>query len=229
MSEQTTPVAPNTPPVTPDAEARAIGFWEKNSKKIMIAGLAVIVVIGGYFGYKNLVQIPKEEKAAEAMFKAEDYFRQDSLAKALNGDGINLGFLKVIDKHSGTDAANLAHYYAGACYLGLGDFTNAAKYLKDFSTSSDVMKSRALGLLGDATSELGKKEEAVDYYKKAGAAFAEDEYFSSEYLFRAGYLLESLGKNKEAAEQYKKIKEKYPNTQRGYDIDKYLARLGELN
>jgi TolA-binding protein len=55
-----------------------------------------------------------------------------------------------------------------------------------------------------------------------------DDYNSPEYLFRAGYLSESMNKNDQAIELYKKIKEKYPNSQRAYDIDKYLARLGEI-
>jgi len=50
---------------------------------------------------------------------------------------------------------------------------------------------------------------------------------SSEYLFRAGLLLEMAGKNKEAIEVYKQIKEKFPRTEKGFAIDKYLARLGE--
>ncbi len=44
------------------------------------------------------------------MFKAEEYYRMDSLNLALNGDGQNLGFLKVIDRYGGTDAGNLADF-----------------------------------------------------------------------------------------------------------------------
>ena len=51
---------------------------------------------------------------------------------------------------------------------------------------------------------------------------------SPEYLFRAGYLYETLGKNKDAIEMYQLIKSKYPASQRGYDIDRYLARLGAI-
>jgi TolA-binding protein len=57
--------------------------------------------------------------------------------------------------------------------------------------------------------------------------FPEDQMLSSEYLFRAGLLLEMAGKNKEAVEVYKQIKEKFPRTEKGFGIDKYLARLGE--
>jgi hypothetical protein len=43
------------------------------------------------------------------MFQAVYYFEADSLDKALNGDGNNLGFLEIIDEYSVTDAANLAN------------------------------------------------------------------------------------------------------------------------
>ena len=131
-----------------------------------------------------------------------------------------------MSKYGGTKAANLASFYAGSCYLKLGDFNNAVKYLKDFSTPVEQLQARAYGLLGDAYSELDKKGEAVEEYKKAGTLFEKDELLSPEYLYRAGYLLESMGKNSEAIEMYQVIKDKYPTSQRGADIDKYLARLG---
>lgn len=101
---------------------KAIGFWEKNSKKIITVSVAIIVIVGGYLGYKNFIQMPKEQKANEELFAAENYFRKDSFNLALNGAGSTPGFLKVISKYSGTKAANLAHFYAGASYLQLGEF-----------------------------------------------------------------------------------------------------------
>ncbi|MFX5999199.1 hypothetical protein ABTF05_22725, partial [Acinetobacter baumannii] len=74
--------------------------------------------------------------AADALFKAQQYFAIDSLNLVLNGDGQNKGALYVIKNYGGTKAANLAHYYAGVSYLKLGDFNNAVKYLKDFSTDA---------------------------------------------------------------------------------------------
>ncbi|MGI8638094.1 MAG: YfgM family protein [Segetibacter sp.] len=201
------------------------GFWENNKKLIVGILLAIVVVAGGWMLYKNMVVAPKEDRAAEAMFKAEEYFRNDSLAVALNGDGQNKGFLNVIKNFDGTKAANLAHFYAGVIYLKTHDFNNAVKQLKDFSTDSKQIQMIAYGRLGDAYSELGKKDEAVDYYKKAGKEFEADQFYSSEFLFRAGYLLESMGKNSEAIAVYKEIKEKFPKTEKGFSIDKYIYRL----
>jgi TolA-binding protein len=206
---------------------RVTGFWQKNSRNLAIALAAVVAVGGGIAAYKYFVSGPKLEKSNEAIFRAENYFRLDSLQLALNGDATNPGFVKIIDKYSGTPAANLAQFYAGASYLRLGDFKNAEKYLKDFSTSAVQVNARAKSLLADAYAEQGKKEEAAKLYREAAGLFEKDEFNSSEYLFRAGFLYESLGKNTEAIEAYKTIKEKYPRSERGFEVDKYLARLGE--
>ena len=204
-------------------------FWASNGKVLTYVIAGLVVVIGGYFAYKNFYKAPQEEKAAEAIWKAEDYFKQDSFNLALNGDGLNQGFLKVISKYSGTKAGDLSKFYAGSCYLHMGDFNNAIKYLKDFSTDQVEVKIRATGLLGDAYSELGKKQEAIDYYKKAGTLFEDDDVNSPEYLFRAAMLNQELGKNKDAIELLHIIKDKYPQSQRAFEADKYLGKLGDLN
>ena len=207
---------------------RAKGFWEKNSKLILYISSAVILLAGGYLGYKYLVQVPNEQKAEEEIFKAETNFRKDSISLALNGNISTPGFIKVIKKYGGTKTGNLARLYAGECYLQLGDFKNAAKYLEEFDAhGAKQVEAKAEGLLGDAYSEMKQNDKAIEHYKKAGTIFPEDAFLSSEYLFRAGMLYELAGKNKEAIEIYEQIKEKFPRTEKGYNIDKYLARLGE--
>jgi len=214
-------------PEATDPLDKITGTWNQYGKQISIALAAVVIVVGGYFGYKYFISEPNEKKAQEAIFPAESWFRIDSLKLALEGDNMNPGFLKIISRYSGTKAANLAHFYAGSCYLKLGDFTNAAKQLSEFSTSELLVEARAKSLLADAYSESGKKEEAAKLYKEAGTLFEKDDYNSPQYLFRAGFLYESMGKTQEAIEMYKLIKEKYPQF-RDYDIDKYLGRLGSV-
>jgi tetratricopeptide (TPR) repeat protein len=210
--------------------AKAKDFWTRNSKIILIAGTALVVLVGGFWGYKNFVQGPKEEKAMEAMFKAEDYYRQDSVRLALNGDGQYQGFLKIIDKYNGTKAGNLARFYAGSCYLKLDDNANAIKHLEKFETDAKQIQQRAYKLLGDAYADMGKNSDAFDYYKKAARHFEKDETNSAEALFMAAYFADRVLKNqKEAIELFKELKEKYPNTQHGADADTYLAQLGVYN
>jgi tetratricopeptide (TPR) repeat protein len=214
---------------------RAKDFWTRYNRPVMIIAVIIILVAGGWLGYKKFYREPNEQKAADAMFKAESYHRNallsqapDSLIRlALNGDGANPGFLKVMSKFKGTDAANLSRLYAGECYLILNDNANAVKYLKDFKTSSKFFQARAYKLLADAYADQGKNKDALEYYKKAADHFKEDMENASESLFLAAYLAQTkLNNTKEAIELFKELKEKFPNTQRGSEADKYLARLG---
>jgi hypothetical protein len=206
---------------------RAKDFWSKYNKTIVTICAAIIVLGGGYLAYKYLYQEPREQKAYDAIFKAQDYFQKDSLRQALQGDGQFPGFDKIISQYGGTEAGNLAKYYAGASYLKLGDNTKAVKYLKDFKTDAKQVQARAYKLLGDAYANQGKNEDALTSYKKAGHEFEEDDVNSSEYLFLAAYFAERNLKNKkEAIDLYKEIKKKYPNTQYGFEADKFLAHAG---
>jgi predicted negative regulator of RcsB-dependent stress response len=202
-------------------------FWERNNKSILILLSAVIVLVGGYFAYKYWFKLPEEKKAVEAIAKAQEYFASDSLQLALNGDGRNAGFLKVISKYGGTPSGNLAKLYAGETYLQLGDYNNALKYLKDFDANGSVQtQALVYGLMGDAYSELKKNTEALENYKKASTTFEQNQALSSEYLFRAASLYEVMGKNKEAIELFQQLKDKYPRTERGFTAEKYLGKLG---
>jgi tetratricopeptide (TPR) repeat protein len=217
-----------TPAVSEPGRDKAQEFWNRNSKYIVYGFAAIVLLVGGYFIYQNYFKAPEEQKASEAMWRAEEFFRADSVRLALNGSGANQGFLRIISKYGGTKAGNLSRFYAGACYMKLGDFRNAIKHLKEFSTDDELLQVRTAGLLGDAYAETGKKNDAAESYKKAGTIFEEDNINSPEYLFRAGLLYETMGKPESAIEMYSIIKEKYSATPRGVEIDKYLARLGKV-
>ena len=200
-------------------------FSKKNQKSLTYALVAAIVLIGGFFGYTELYQKPREAKAADAMFMAEKYFANDSSNFVLNGDGQSKGVLYIIKEFSGTKAANLAKYYAGVSYFRMNDFNKSIEYLKDFSTDAKQIQAVAYGTLGDAYASLNKVDEAVSHYKKAGEYFPEDEAISSEYLFRAAAYLELNNKTDEAIELYTKIKNEYPKSEKGFMADKYINRL----
>ncbi|WP_345255869.1 tetratricopeptide repeat protein [Flaviaesturariibacter amylovorans] len=206
---------------------RAKDFWTRNNRLIMMLGLGVILLGGGYLGYKKLVKEPNEVKASEAMFRAENYYRADSLNLALNGDGQAPGFLKVISQYGGTKAGNLAHFYAGSIYLQQGDAAKAAKHLGEFETDAAQVQARAYKLLGDAYAEQNKAGDALSAYKKAAHHFEQDEVNASEYLFLAAYYAQRVANNpKEASDLFRELKNKYPRSTRGAEADKFLAQLG---
>jgi len=200
-------------------------FIKKFGKEIGIGLAVILLVLGGIFGYNEFILKPKEQKAAELLYKAQQYFSQDSSKLVLQGDGTNKGVLYVMSNYGGTKSATLCKYYAGVSYLKLGEFAKAIEYLKDFKTDAKQVQMVAYGCLGDAYAESGKKDDAFDYYVKAAHTFESDENGSAEYLFRAGLLSETLGKADKAVELYKEIKTKFPKSEKGTQIDKYIARL----
>lgn len=210
--------------------AKAKDFWSKYGRMLTIASVLIIVLAGGWYVYQNFFKNPKEAKATDAMFKAEEYYRLDSVNLALNGDGQNWGFLKVINTYGGTKAGNLANFYAGDCYIKLNDNEKAIKYLKKFSGDSKPVQARAYKLIGDAYADLGKNADALTYYKKAARHFEKDDINSAEYLFYAAYLADRVMKDqKEAIALYKELKEKFPKTNQAKEADNYLAQLGVYN
>lgn len=200
--------------------------WVNQNKTMLtyvVGGL--FAVVAAYLGFTKLYLEPKSREAVNQMFMAEKYFGQDSLDRALNGDGNYLGFIQIVDDYKWTPAANLAHYYTGVIYLKQGKFEDAISELKDFNGKDKMVTNMSLGALGDAYSELGKMDEAVDYYKKAAYHF-ENELTTPMFLKKAGMLLENQKKTAEAKKVYEEIKSKYPNTAEGREMDKYIARAG---
>jgi len=210
-----------------DSIHKAEEFFNKNKNSIIIALLVIVVVVGGSFAYNRFIKGPNEKKAQDMVFHAQQYFERDSFRVALNGDGNYYGFLQVIDKYGSTKTGELAKYYAGVSYVKLGEFQKGVDMLKDFSSGDQIVQAMAYGLTGDAYMELGKTEEGVEYYKKAGH-HSNNELTAPTYLFRAGLALEKANKPADAIAVYKEIREKYPQTAEGREMDKYLARLGEV-
>ena len=199
-------------------------FIEQNQKMLLSILAGIIIVVGAVLAYQQFIVKPKEAEAHTTMFRAELYFQKDSFNLALNGNDSFQGFLSVADEFGGTDAGNLAHYYAGICYLQTGKFEEAINELDDYSGSDVMTACMALGAKGDALMELGKTAEAVEMYIKA-AGKHENRFSSPMYLMKAGNAYEDLGQNDKALEVYKKIRSEYFQTSEGREMEKYIARL----
>lgn len=204
--------------------SRAEMFIEEHSKKITYGVIAVVLLVSAILGVQYGYLIPREKKAAAAIFKGEQYFARDSFALALNGNGADYeGFEAVIDQYGSTDAGNLAKAYAGICYFKLGEHEKALDLLKSFSGSDNMISPAIVGLVGDCYVNMGNVKEGISYFEKA-AKEADNEVVSPVYLKKAGIAYESLKEYDKAAKAYQTIKEKYYNSMEASDIDKYITR-----
>ena len=226
--EQDTKVGKNIHAVE-EALSKTEHFIEKNQKIILYVVGALVVLIGGYMAFKKFYLGPKEKEAQSQMFWAEKYFEKDSLNLALNGDGNYLGFIDIIDEYGMTKSADLAHYYAGMCYLKKGQFEEAIDYLEDFDSDDQIVCSMAKGALGDAYMELGDNDKALDYYMKA-ADNNNNLFTTPMFLMKAGWTYEIMGNYAEALKLYERIRKDYYKSYESREIEKYIARAkGMLN
>ncbi len=202
---------------------RIENFVEDNKQTVAIAGGSLLVVIAAAL-FITLKWLPDRNlKAQREMYMAEIAFQKDSFDLALNGNGLNKGFLDIQKKYSWTKAANLSNYYIGLCYFYNGKYADAVTYLEKFSTSDPILGATKLNAIGDAYAEQNKTADAQKYYEKA-ADFSDNEQFRPYYLLKLGMYLESQKKFKDAVEKYTLIKDKYPTAEEGRDIEKYIAR-----
>ncbi len=202
-------------------------FIENNQKLLINIGIALVAVVLGFYALRNYYIIPRENDATAQMFMAQKYFDQDSIKKALNGDGNYPGFVQIIDDYKWTKAANLAHYYAGICYLKQGKFQDAVDQLKSFSGKDELVAPMAKGAIGDAYMELGQTDKAVTEYE-AAANLRDNKFTTTVFLQKAAFAYEELKNYDKALELYNQIKTKYPNSMEASEVDKYIAKLKTL-
>lgn len=207
-----------------EALSQSEAFIMKNKTAIIGFIVAVIVIIAGVMLYKHYIAEPREQKAAIALFKGEEYFGADEFEKALNGDSLGYaGFIKISDEYSNTQSGNLAKAYAGISYAQLGKYEEAIKYLNDFDGDDQMVGPAAIGTLGDCYAQLNQLNKATGAFMKA-AEKAENNTLSPIYLKKAGAIFEKEGKYDDAVKAYTQIKDKYFNSYQAMDIDKYIDR-----
>ncbi len=199
-------------------------FIEDNQNMItyVVGGIILVVIL--FLGYSKFYLQPKEDEALSQMFMAENYFEKDSFNLAINGDGNYLGFLDIIDDYGITKSANRAKYYTGISYLHLGQYEDALDYLKDFKTDDLLLAPIVEGAQGDALLELGETDDALEQYKKA-ISVSDNELTTPVYMMKAASLLETMDELEDALALYEEIKEKYPTSTEGTNIDKFIARV----
>jgi tetratricopeptide (TPR) repeat protein len=202
---------------------KAEGFIVENKKSLLVIGGTIAALILLFVGYQTLIINPREKEAAGQMFMAEKYFEQDSLDKAINGDGNFLGFAAIADEYGSTKAGSIAHYYLGYAYLRQGQYELAIEALEEFNSADEVLQTLAYSGIADAYLELNKMEDAVSFYKKA-AAKSKDPFTAPLVLMKLGMTYEMMNEPQKALENYEKIKKEYTESTEARDVEKYIAR-----
>ncbi len=216
-----------------DETASKTEQWvEKNQKPIFSGLLLVVVVILGYLAYNNYILEPKEQEAAnELAFPKIDFEKAsnattavDSLYTiALEGTNGKYGFVDIADKYSGTNAGNLANYYAGISFLRVKQYDKAISYLESFSSNDALLGPTALGAIGDAFADLGQSEDALSYYEQA-AKSNDNATTTPLFLLKAGNTALELGNAQKAEDLFTEIKDKYASSSAAQNIEMHINK-----
>jgi len=201
-------------------------FVAKNQRIIIGVVGAIALLTVGYLAYQKFIVAPKQDEAANEMFVAQQNFQKatdgvasDSLYKlALNGSEGKFGFVKIADEYSGTDAGNLANYYAGIAYLNTGKYTEAIDYLGKFKSEDIVLSALAKGAIGDAYSQKNQPKEALENYIKAAEANKND-FTTPRFLLKAGKTALALGNKEDALKYFTDIKDNFEASPEAASVD----------
>lgn len=210
-----------------ETASRTEDFVQKNQKYILGLLGAIALLTIGYLLYQRFIAEPKQDDAADQLFVAQQNFQKavDGDAKAdslfnlvLKGSEGKFGVVKIAEEYSGTDAGNLANYYAGIAYLNTGKYDEAIKSLEKFSSKDEVLSTLAIGAIGDAYSQKNQAKEALSYYVKAANA-KKNELTTPRFLLKAGKTALALGNKADALKYFTDIKKNYENTPEGLSVD----------
>lgn len=201
-------------------------FLENHLNVVIYVVAAVIITVLAILGFQRFYIGPKNVEAQQQLYVAQDYFSVDSFDLAVNGDGVSLGFLDIIDNYGSTKAGKLAHYYTGISYLHLGEYDLAISYLKKFKTDDMLIAPLAQSGIGDAYAELGEYNKAISAYQKA-LSYNKNEFTTPTVLFKLALAYEAVGNKTKALETYKGIKADFPNSSDAINVEKSIARLNQ--
>lgn len=200
-------------------------FFENNQRPIAVGALAIVAIVALVWIVNSFYIQPRKADSQREIFNAQYYFEADSFALALNGDGQNAGFLDIINEYGSTPAGKLASYYAGVCNLKLGNYEEAKKHLKNFSSDDETLNAFAEGLIGDIESQLGNNAAAITAYQKA--TNSKNKVAAPIFLEKLGVAYEVAGDKAKAKQAYQTIKDEYPSSAQASAAEKYLNAVGE--
>ena len=196
--------------------SKVTGFFEKNKSTTLGAGVALIALVAGFFGYQ-WYKTSQDVEGEKKLYKAVYAFESDSLSAAAKE------MAKISDEFGG-NTQNLSDLYLGITLLKQGKYDQAIEKLKNFSSADLLVQARAYSLIGDAYAEKKSFGEAIDYYQKA-AEYKPNKFFTPTYLLKLALAFEANKQGKEALDAYSQITDKFPESAESIPAKKYKALI----
>jgi tetratricopeptide (TPR) repeat protein len=185
-------------------------FFDENKSAIYGGLIAVLVIVAALFGYGYYQKI-QEQKAQVLLAKAQSFFTAADYSKALKGDETDFtpGLEQIIANYSGTDAANLATYYAAMSEFNLGNNDAALGYINKFDIPDGVLGVGPLAFKASVLVANGKYSDAASTYEKA-ANEVKTEQTTPLFLIEAAKAYLKAGNKQQAQRVITSVLDEYP-------------------
>jgi tetratricopeptide (TPR) repeat protein len=192
--------------------SRLLHFYNTHKTAVLSAAFGLLVVIGlvvGYFFYMT----NQQEEAQRLLSIAESELLQNNYVEALNGseEDLTLGFIQIADNYSGTDAGNLAHYYAAVSEFELGNFEQAESYIREYDLPEGILGVPPIALHANILMELEQFEAAAEKYEQA-AEWNQNDSTTPLNLFKAAEAYIEAGNSERALELLTRIVDEYEDS-----------------
>lgn len=211
-----------------NAVIKSESFIERNFKPILLGLGALVALACVYLAAKQFYFAPKNQKAQVALFKGEEYFRNQQDSIALYGNGRDFdGLISFINEYGSTPSGNIANAYAGIALSRLKNYDQAIKYLKAFNGKDKLISYAVEGAIGDCYANQNKLEEAAKLFEKA-AKGAESTLLSPVLLMKAGIAYRQLGNHKKVIETLTTLRNEYANSPEAVRAEKYIEEANIL-
>ena len=191
---------------------RLANYYNDNKSQILSIAAAIIIIIGGFFGYQYYSSA-QENQAQELLSIAENYYNQGDFENALYGNDFELtyGFDQIADEFSGTNAGNLANYYAAVSSFELSDTENALNYINEFDVPEGILGVGPLTFHAKVYLANENYEAAAQKFVEA-ANWVENEVTTPSNLYQAAEAYYKAENYDRADELVTRIIEDYPQS-----------------
>ncbi|GAB5519735.1 MAG: tetratricopeptide repeat protein [Rhodothermales bacterium] len=202
--------------------AKGLSFYDNNKNLIIAAGVVVVLLIAGFFGW-SYMQGQKENTAQAALSDAVRAYEAGNFQQALDGVNGAMGLAAVADEYGSTDAGNLAAFYAADANFQLGNYDAALDYYEDFDADANIVGASAIAGRADILMIQGNHAEAASLYERAASIYASD-FTTPTYLVKAGEAHEAAGNYADAVDAYGTVLEDYADQAASLNVEVLLAR-----
>lgn len=194
-------------------------FKSNNKLKLttyIVGGVILLVIL--FFAYRQFMWKPANEDSKNSYWIGLNYAGKDSTNLAIEE------FETAVNQYDGKIGGEVAQYLLARQLMENKEFESALSELESVDLSDSYLSGLVIKLQADCYSQLKDYEKAANLYMEA-ASINPNENTTPEILFAAGQCAEEIKNFEKALECYETIKDEYPNTSKGMNIEKYIARV----